>query len=100
MVEGLPYTSFDVQSLDCQVLNPNYAATDLSRSSRHPEKDMSILVQVSGYVRLEEPHKGPQKQFSETFVLVPNPNKASGKAPAAERRSWLIQSQNFRLVVV
>jgi hypothetical protein len=42
------------------------------------------------------------KDFSETFVLVPNVEKAvtgAGKGVASRKRDWLIQLQNFRYVV-
>jgi len=102
--ECMPFTHYDVQSFDCHVLNPTALAPDkLKGGSGDPDKDierrMSIVVLVSGTLRLEEPKTGPLRQFSETFVLVPNPEKAPGKGPKAEKKGWLIQNQNFRYVV-
>ena len=100
----MPYTHYDVQSLDCHVLNPTSLAADkVQGGSGAEDKDierrMSIVVAVSGSVRLEEPQKGPLRGFSETFVLVPNPEKAVGKGPKAEKKGWLVQNQNFRYTV-
>lgn len=36
----------------------------------------------------------PQHGFSETFVLIPNTD-----VKEKNKRDWVIQSQNFRLVV-
>lgn len=94
----MPYTHFDVQSLDCHVLNATAIPVPADKA-KHAEKAMSLTVMVSGYVRLEEPQKGPMKGFSETFVLVPNPDNLSGKPLKTGKRAWLIQSQIFRYVV-
>lgn len=89
----MPPTHYEVQSYDCQIINPAYPtpATGGKPGNKPAVKNMSILVIVSGYVRFGETKDLPQRGFSETFVLEPNPAK-SGK-------EWLIQSQNFRLVV-
>lgn len=61
------------------------------KSKRELERNMSLTVQVSGYVRLFERKEGPMRGFSETFVLVPGKGGAGG-------REWVIQTQNFRFV--
>ncbi|EEQ33330.1 hypothetical protein McanMca71_001326 [Microsporum canis] len=113
-VNQLPPTHYEVQSYDCQVLNQNYptippATTDntaspfganTNRNTPDPAKNMSILVLVSGYVKFgegKETWDSPNRGFSETFVLIPNPQASSG--PKARGKQWLIQSQNFRIVV-
>jgi len=96
-LEDMPkMVHFDVHTVDCQVLNPNYDHTSTVKA----EKNISILVMVNGLVRLEDRKTGPLKEFSETFVLIPNIEKFStGKGAMAEKRNWLIQTQNFRYVV-
>ncbi|KAJ5175285.1 uncharacterized protein N7482_001162 [Penicillium canariense] len=94
----MPDAHYEVQSFDCQILNrayPTATATGVKPPSEMTVKDMSILVMASGHVRYGENRDQPQRGFSETFVLVPNPSSERGK----RRRDWLIQSQNFRLVV-
>jgi len=87
---------YDVQTIDCQVLNPKWDPV----ATIKPEKNISILVMTNGHVRLENRRTGPLKEFSETFVLVPNIEKAANeKSAMAQKRSWLIQTQNFRYVV-
>jgi len=95
-------TIYEVHSYDCNALNPNYNV-DRSESALAPAKDgskMSVLLMVSGNVRYwkkgenEEPES---RNFSETFVLVPNWDAQGPKAPKGLKR-WLIQSQNFRVV--
>ncbi|KAJ5675635.1 hypothetical protein N7462_008532 [Penicillium macrosclerotiorum] len=94
----MPNAHYEVQSYDCQVINrayPTATPTGVKPPSEMTAKDMSVLVIVSGYVRYGEGRDQPQRGFSETFVIVPNPSTERGK----RRRDWLIQSQNFRLVV-
>lgn len=93
----MPPTHYEVQSYDCQIINQAYPTPVPAAANGKPNKasvkNMSILVIVSGYVRFGPAKDLPQRGFSETFVLVPNPGaKQRGK-------EWLIQSQNFRLVV-
>lgn len=60
---------------------------------------MSIQVVVTGSVRLEEQLKGPMREFSESFVLVPNVEVEVKPKPLFEKgwqQEWLIQTQNFR----
>jgi NTF2-related export protein 1/2 len=97
--ENMPkHVFFDVHAVDAQVLNPKWDA-EIGTKVR-AEKNISILVITNGHVRLEDRKTGPLKEFSETFVLVPNIEKmSSGKGAAAEKRNWLVQVQNFRYVV-
>lgn len=95
-VSQMPPTHYEVQSFDCQIINKQYPTATIGRQI-DPRKDISILVVVSGYVRFGESRDLPQRGFSETFVLVPNPSSEGGKGK--RRRDWLIQTQNFRLVV-
>ncbi|KAH8598117.1 hypothetical protein B0O99DRAFT_539214 [Bisporella sp. PMI_857] len=92
---------YDVQSYDCHVLNANYnVGADESRLG--PAKDgskMSIIVMISGSVKYsKENAEGEVRGFTENIVLVPNWAAQGPKAPKG-LRSWLIQSQSFRLVV-
>ncbi|KAL4878454.1 hypothetical protein BJY04DRAFT_221175 [Aspergillus karnatakaensis] len=93
-VNQMPATRYEVQSVDCQIINKQYPTPTTGRQL-DPRKDMSILVIVSGHVRFGDSRDLPQRGFSETFVLVPNPNDTQ----KAKRRPFLIQTQNFRLVV-
>ncbi|OJZ87257.1 hypothetical protein ASPFODRAFT_206114 [Aspergillus luchuensis CBS 106.47] len=99
-VNQMSPTHYEVQSVDCQIINKAYptpTSTGVKLPTETTVKDMSILVVVSGYVRFGESRDLPQRGFSETFVLVPNP---SADGPKGKRkREWLIQTQNFRLVV-
>ena len=99
--QNMPNTLYDVQSVDCHVLNANYNGLNKqTRSNRDIEKHISILIQVSGSLKLQDnAQAGSMRAFSETFVLVPNTDKTSGRGVMAGRRSFLIQSQNFRYVV-
>ncbi|TKA76298.1 hypothetical protein B0A49_00900 [Cryomyces minteri] len=100
---NMPFTHYEVQSVNSHIMNPTFSSADLQKQTpdqERSEKNMSVLVQVSGYVRLEERKEGPMKGFSETIVLVPNvAAMGKGKGKGSEQRSWLIQSQNFRYVV-
>ena len=85
--------------MNAHVLNPNLNPGD-GKSKKDAEHNMSVTVQVSGYVRLIERKEGPMRGFSDSFVLVPNTEvggRATGKQDTGQK--WLIQSQNFRFVV-
>ena len=99
--QNMPNTHYDLQSVDCHVLNADYnGLSKQTRSNKDIEKHISIMVQVSGSVRLGDAGSaGSMKTFSETFVLVPNVERSSGRGAMAGRRNFLIQSQNFRYVV-
>ncbi|KAI9036973.1 putative nuclear transport factor 2 domain protein [Aspergillus affinis] len=99
-VNQMPPTHYEVQSFDCQIINPAYptpTTTGVKTPQETTSKDLSILVVTSGFVRFGESRDLPQRGFSETFVLVPNPTADAPKGK--RRREWLIQTQTFRLVV-
>lgn len=93
-VNQMPPAHYEVQSFDCQIINQAYPTPTTTGTN---VKDMSILVIASGYVRFGESRDLPPRGFSETFVLVPNPSNDGGKGK--QKKGWLIQTQNFRLVV-
>ncbi|KAI6800547.1 hypothetical protein KC363_g1069 [Hortaea werneckii] len=95
----MPYTHFDAQSVNVHVLNPSMAGS--SKNKRDAERNMSLVVQVSGSVRLVERKEGPLRGFSDSLVLVPNREETGGKGTGKQDsgKRWLIQSQTFRFVV-
>lgn len=87
----LPTARHEIQSVDCQVINKSYPTTTPGTNARANAKNISMLVVVSGSVQYGK--DSSLHGFSETFVLIPDTeNKKS-------RKDWIIQSQNFRLVV-
>lgn len=102
--EGLTHTHYDIEALDCTILNPRcISAAQLKNGSGDDTKDlerrMSVQVVVTGSVRLEEPLKGPMREFAETFVLVPNLEKTVPPRPTFDKgwdKEWVIQTQNFK----
>ena len=96
----MPWAHYEPQSVNAHVLNPCAGSTSVASKSA-AERNMSICVQVSGYVRLGERKAGPMRGFSESFVLVPNKEETGGRGTGKtdHGRRWLIQSQNFRFVV-
>ncbi|QDS72503.1 hypothetical protein FKW77_000035 [Venturia effusa] len=93
------YVNYDVHAVDAQVLNSVFDGD--AGPKVKPSKNISILVLVNGHLRLEERKTGPLKEFSESFVLVPNIEKMTlEKGPCMEKKNWLIQAQNFRYVVL
>lgn len=93
----MPKADYEAQSYDCHVLNPNYVdANDMSDAALVPDATgfkMSLLVVVSGYVKYGDQRDAKMRGFTENFVLVPNRGSGNGE------RKWLIQSQNFRMVL-
>jgi NTF2-related export protein 1/2 len=97
--DEMPPAQYDIQSYDCQVLNPNYAAIGTKATSGSNGRNMTVLMVVSGTVKLGTQKESETKGFSDTFVLVPNPDAAAAKARKKPLKEWLVQSQTFRLVV-
>jgi len=95
----MPPAHYEVQSYDCHVLNPNHTAVGFEASSGGSGKNMTILLMVSGYVKFGEHREAAMRGFSETIVLVPNLDLTTTKGRGRRGKEWLIQSQNFRLVV-
>ena len=91
----LPPTRYESQCVDCHVLNSNYIQEG-QQNTRSPASTITLLVIVSGIVRFGEDRNNPERQFSETLVLIPNIHLNPRHARAKE---FLIQSQNFRIVV-
>ncbi|TKA60979.1 hypothetical protein B0A55_11362 [Friedmanniomyces simplex] len=90
----MPRTHVEVQSVNVHVLNPTTKPTE-GVKRKDAERSMSLIVQVSGSMRIGQPKEGPLRGFSDSFVLVPNAEL--GKQDHG--RQWLIQSQTFRFVV-
>jgi NTF2-related export protein 1/2 len=88
----LPTTRHEILSLDCHVINKSYPTTTPGTSVRANAKNISMLVAVSGSVQYGG-KDSPLHGFSETFVLIPNTENKE-----KNRKDWVIQSQNFRLV--
>ena len=99
--KDMPYTHFEPQSTNVHVMNPSIGPQDAGAGKREAERNVSVVVQVSGYVRLKERKEGPMHGFSDSFVLVPNKEELGGKGTGKQKaeRRWLIQTQNFRFVV-
>ena len=95
----MPKAHYEVQCFDCHVLNPNFNI-GLSDAELGPDptgRKMSVLLVVSGYVKYGESRSAKMRGFTENFVLVPNYLGATGINGAV--MGWLIQSQNFRIVL-
>jgi NTF2-related export protein 1/2 len=96
----MPWTHYEVQSFNATVLN-SCLDPSLSKTKKDAERNMSIAVQCSGYVRLNERKDGPMHGFADNFVLVPNKEEVGGRGTGKQDqgRQWLIQTQTFRFVV-
>ncbi|KAL8945950.1 MAG: hypothetical protein Q9222_007585 [Ikaeria aurantiellina] len=90
---------YEVQCYDCQVLNPNYLPEGTQGWPAKTGKNMTILVAVSGYVKYGNPKEATPRAFSDTFLLAPNPAASTSKQRLKNVKEWLIQTQNFRIVV-
>ena len=95
--EQMPPTKFEVQSYDCQVLNPDYVVEGSQAAPAGSGRNMSLLIIVSGYVKYGEVRSVDPVGFSETFILVPNVTGPSG-GRGKRHKEWVIQSQTFRQV--
>lgn len=95
----IPKAHYEAQCFDCHVLNPNFniGASDAELGPDPTGRKMSILLVVSGYVKYGESKSARMRGFTENFVLVPNFLGAIDKGGSV--KGWLIQSQNFRIVL-
>ena len=105
----LPQARFEILVVDCHPINTTYPK--LSGAVASPAATMSILVMAGGQVKFGG---DAETTFSETFVLVPNPEPEPPRGPGggreigaelrggigSRRRQFLIQSQTFRTVAV
>ncbi|KAK5689831.1 hypothetical protein LTR97_012590 [Elasticomyces elasticus] len=93
----MPRTHFEAQSVNVHVLNPTLKPTE-GMKKKDAERNMSLIVQVSGSIRIGQPKEGPLRGFSDSFVLVPNSELSGGAGTGKQDhgRQWLIQSQTFR----
>lgn len=98
--EEMPFTYFEPQSINAHVLNPCLDPNG-GKTQKEAERNLSISIQVSGYVRLIERKDGPMRGFSDHLILVPNKEDVGGRGTGktGQGRQFLIQVQNFRYVV-
>lgn len=90
-------THHEIQSFDCQVVNDRHFLDGQAGETLPRSKNISILVVVSGSIKIGEPKHSEVKGFSESFVLVPN-LEAFRKKPSRQEKQFLITSQSFRYV--
>ena len=97
--KDMPWTHFEPQSVNVHVMNPSLTAD--AKTKRDAERNLSLVVQVSGYVRIAERKDGPMRGFSDSFVLVPNKEEVGGRGTGKQDhgKRFLIRSQTFRFVV-
>ncbi|EME39280.1 hypothetical protein DOTSEDRAFT_75119 [Dothistroma septosporum NZE10] len=92
--DKMPYFFLEVQSLNAHILNP-CVSREGKKSHKEAERNVTISLQVSGYVRLFERKDGPMRGFADHIILTANKDTSK----AGEGRQWVIQTQNFRFVV-
>ena len=97
--EEMPPTHFEVQSYDCQVVNPNYLPGEAPEQIIKKGKNMAMLVITSGILRVGHGEAAEKRAFSETVLLVPNFEAVKHGRRGIPPREWLIQNLTFRLVV-
>ena len=97
--QQMPESRYEVQSYDCQVVNPSYISEGTQGFPAGTGRNMTILVAVSGYVKYGTSRDAKARGFSESFVLMPNPAAATSRQRRQDLREWLIQTQHFRIVV-
>jgi NTF2-related export protein 1/2 len=97
----MPNSRFDVRSVDCHIINKNYPLpeSDDNPPPKTSVKDhISMVVVVSGSVKFGPVNEKDQDRgFSETFILIPN-TTVKGREKEKDKKDFLIQSQNFRVV--
>lgn len=97
----LPNSLFEVQSVDCHIINRNYPIPDQDENAArriNVKEHISMVVVVNGSVKLGgSKGESDDRGFSETLILIPNTN-IRRKEHDRNRKDFVIQSQNFRMV--
>ena len=91
-----PTSSFEVDVVDCHVLNDQYPAQN--GTSTNSTAPISLFVVVNGIFKQGSARGQTEQEFSETLILVPNPDAPARGQGGRHRKDYLIQSQTFRVV--
>lgn len=67
-----PTSTFEIDVVDCHILNDQYPAQN--GTSTNGTVPMSLLVVVNGIFKQGSARDQPEQEFSETLILVPNPD--------------------------
>ena len=89
---------FEIDDFDCQTITSNVDLSGKVIAETPKGIGMTFLVLVSGGVRVGPLKESEMKNFSESFVLVPNQSFSKLKDKGGPTMEWLIQSQTFRYV--
>ena len=89
---------YEIDSYDCQTLNPDLNPTRDIVSDPSKGGAMSLLISVSGECRIGPLKESEPMDFSETIILVPNLDHERLKAMRQPSNEWVISSQIFRNV--
>ena len=90
--------SYEIHGYDCQTIIPNVDIKGDIIPNASKGAAMTILIMVSGSVRVGPLKESESQGFSESFVLVPNPLYSSLKKKGEPTMEWLIQSQTLRYI--
>ncbi|CAF9923225.1 MAG: hypothetical protein GOMPHAMPRED_002778 [Gomphillus americanus] len=89
---------YEIDSYDCQPLNPDLNPTRDVVSDPSKGGAMSLLLSVSGECRIGPMKESEPMDFSETIILVPNLNHDRSGPTSHSSNEWVISSQIFRNV--
>ncbi|KAL9112395.1 MAG: hypothetical protein Q9227_003237 [Pyrenula ochraceoflavens] len=92
----MPKAKYNVECIDCHILNQSYAPPGATTPPSNAQKNFSLVILASGTCTFGEAQDA-EKAFSESFVIVPNP-EAAGNRRQRGAHEFLIQSQTFREV--
>ena len=95
-----PQSHIEVDSIDCQILNPNYMPVSNNVSNgRSLAPSCSILVNIGGIFRASNDRNEEEEDFNDSLIIVPNHDTEGPRTPRTLRhKDYLIQTQNFRLL--
>lgn len=94
--QRFPTSFFEIDVVDCHILNEQYPAQ--TGTSSNETALMSLLVVVNGVFKQGQGREQVEQEFSETLILVPNPDAPPRGQGGRHRKDYLIQSQTFRVV--
>ena len=96
ITETMSPIQYEIHAFDCQTIIPsvNPKCDIIPNASKGTA--MTLLILVSGGVRIGPLKESEMKGFSESFVLVPNPLFSNLRKKGKHTMEWLIQSQTFR----
>lgn len=96
-VEALPKMKYEVQSLGGVIINPALALEGFSEVDIKKGKAAVVSVTVGGIIIVNDDKDDPHV-FSDSLIMMPNPEASLNGRRDKGKREWLVSVYNSRFV--